>query len=285
MYLPTKKIGKNNSKTEQIAADNEKRIQWNREVDRALVSAVPEGDIQQIKKEYITDRIKTSIAVFGNQPERFGNIVNTAVMALALLVSKVLQKAREMAAHIWNVEPNQEKTVEVTQRKETIPDKPSVAERQILPQPVMPPDAAEYHKLKKIYEELQKQNEAIFAVEHERSLLEVEQGNLKGIKALTKKGELQIKIDRLNGQAEQMKGALSKIVRRYDYYSIQEFLRAYYASKVTYATYLDEVKKWEMTYGTVEQNQSVKGKLKEYQKKVNEQEKSYTYHRRDRGAR
>ena len=36
LYLATKKIGKNNPKAEQIRADNEKRMQWNREVDRRL---------------------------------------------------------------------------------------------------------------------------------------------------------------------------------------------------------------------------------------------------------
>lgn len=45
LYLATKKIGKNNPKAEQIRADNEKRMQWNREVDRAVVSNVPEAEI------------------------------------------------------------------------------------------------------------------------------------------------------------------------------------------------------------------------------------------------
>ncbi len=282
LYLPTKKIGKNNLKAEQIEADNEKRMQWNREVDRALVSAVPEGDIQQIKKEYITDQIKTSIAVFGNQPEYFGNIVTTAVMALAILISKVLQKARDVAAGILNVEPKQKKAAGVTQREESVPDKQRVVEPQIPPQPTMPPDAAAYPKLEKIYAELQKQNEAISVIEKERSLLEIEHDDLRGFKALTKKGELQTKIDRLNSQAAQLKGALSKIVKRYYYYSVQEFYGIYYASKAAAAKYQDEVKKWEVTYGIEAQNQSVKVKLEEYRKKVREQEKNHIYYYKGR---
>ena len=50
LYLATKKIGKNNPKAEQIQTDNEYRMRWNCEVDRAIVSGVAETEIQQIKK-------------------------------------------------------------------------------------------------------------------------------------------------------------------------------------------------------------------------------------------
>lgn len=68
LYLATKKIGKNNPKAEQIKEDNEVRMQWNQEVDRAIVSQVPEDEIRQIKNEFITDRIRNSIKVWGNRP-------------------------------------------------------------------------------------------------------------------------------------------------------------------------------------------------------------------------
>ena len=50
-YLATKKVGKNNPKAEEIKADNEIRMEWNREVDRAIVSGVPEAEILEIKKQ------------------------------------------------------------------------------------------------------------------------------------------------------------------------------------------------------------------------------------------
>ena len=40
VYLPTKKIGKNNPQEEQIKRNNEVRQQWNQTVDRALFSGV-----------------------------------------------------------------------------------------------------------------------------------------------------------------------------------------------------------------------------------------------------
>ena len=75
LYLATKKIGKNNPKSEQIKENNEVRMQWNHEVDRALVSQVPEDEIRQIKNEFITDRIRNSIKVWGNRPELLANII------------------------------------------------------------------------------------------------------------------------------------------------------------------------------------------------------------------
>ena len=101
LYLATKKIGKNNPKAEQIQADNEMRMRWNREVDRAIVSDVPETEIRQIKKKYITDRIRESVDIFGSQPERLRSIIMTAVTVLALLISKVLDKARELSAKLF----------------------------------------------------------------------------------------------------------------------------------------------------------------------------------------
>ena len=76
------------------------RMRWNCEVDRAIVSGVPETEIQQIKREYITDRIRESVGVFGNKPERFGTILMSAVAVLAMLISKVLDKARELSANL-----------------------------------------------------------------------------------------------------------------------------------------------------------------------------------------
>ena len=104
LYLAAKKIGKNNPKAEQIQTDNGYRMRWNREVDRAIVSGVAETEIQQIKKEYISKRIKESIDLFGSQPERLGTILMSAVAVLAMLISKTLQKARELSAKLSDTE-------------------------------------------------------------------------------------------------------------------------------------------------------------------------------------
>lgn len=47
------------------------------------------------KKEYITDNTKESVALLGSQPERFGKILMSAVVVLAMLISNVQQKAKD----------------------------------------------------------------------------------------------------------------------------------------------------------------------------------------------
>lgn len=211
LYLATKKIGKNNPKAELIQLDDEIRMKWNQEVDRAIVSEVPETEIRQIKKEYITDRIKSSIEIYRNRPERFGHIIGTAITALVLLISKVIKAARELKNKLFQEElskmyPQQKEAVsDIPSEESKTSDKPT-SETHIAPEPVpqvqepvkpqIPPrpdmsaDAKAYHKLSKIYLELKKQNNIIFETEKERNALEDQRDNLKGLAKLTKKSEL-----------------------------------------------------------------------------------------------
>ena len=47
-YLATKKIGKNNPKEEKIRADNYLRQEWNRNVDRALLTGASEVEVMHL---------------------------------------------------------------------------------------------------------------------------------------------------------------------------------------------------------------------------------------------
>ena len=110
-YLATKKIGRNNPKAEQIEQDNKLRMDWNREVDRAIISNVPMDDILQIKREHITEPIKRSIKIYGNKPQRLALILNMAITELVLLISKVLEAARTIRNKILHTDvTNAEKT-------------------------------------------------------------------------------------------------------------------------------------------------------------------------------
>ena len=85
----------------------------------------------------------------------------------------------------------------------------------IPPKPVMSAEAAAYPKLLKIYKELNRQNGIIFDAERESNELELECDSLKGFAKLTKKGELQSRIDRKNEEIDLLKFGLSGIVKRY----------------------------------------------------------------------
>ena len=112
-------------------------------------------------------------------------------------------------------------TPSVKKTKVTEPPKPRIP-----PKPAMPPDAAVYLKLQRIKIELDKQSEIIFETEHERNLLEIERDDLCGISRLTKKGELDSKIDRKNEEIDFLKSGFSGIVRRYGYDTVQQFYKA-----------------------------------------------------------
>ena len=99
-YLATKKVGKNNPKSEEIKVDNEIRMEWNRAVDRAVVSGVSEAEILELKKTEITDRVKESVEQNGNKPELFGEIVRAAILLLECLIIKAMQKVMDFAEKV-----------------------------------------------------------------------------------------------------------------------------------------------------------------------------------------
>ena len=320
LYLATKKIGKNNPKAEQIQTDNEMRMRWNCEVDRAIVSGVSETEIQQIKKKYITDRIRESVDIFGSQPERLESIIMTAVTALALLISKVLDKARKLSAKFFEkevvqtvTEPSEERTLEKipqtdktpkqehnllkeliansSAQKQELQSQTQVTEQetpQIPPKPVVSTEAAAYPKLLKIYKELNRQNRIIFDAERERNELELERDSLKGFAKLTKKGELQSRIDRKNEEIDLLKVGLSGIIKRYGYQNVQEFYQIYRKSYNSYIACKEQVTKWEKTYGDDNQKkskESVLERLRNPPKKTADYQQQGTLKGKDRGAR
>ncbi len=287
LYIATKKIGKNNPKAEQIQTDNEMRMRWNREVDRAIISGVSETEIQQIKKEYISDRIKESVDIFGSKPERLGTILMSAVAVLAMLISKVLQKARELSAKLFDAEQIQPQ-IPVQEPVRQPPEKETQTKPEIPSKPVMSAEAAVYSKLYKIYKELKRQNEIIFEAEKERNSLELERDDLKGFAKFTKKGELQSKIDRKNEEINILKIGLSGIVKRYGYQNVQEFYQIHHESHNAYVDYKQQETDWEQTYGKESRGQNKESVLERLK---NSPPKAADYHQqrivksKDRGAR
>lgn len=95
VYLPMKKVGKNNPKAEQIEADNRVRTMWNQTVDRALVSGVPEKQILEVKHSEIGQKARVSIQKSGRNPALLKSLIMTAIYALELLISKVFKMSLE----------------------------------------------------------------------------------------------------------------------------------------------------------------------------------------------
>ena len=315
LYLATKKIGKNNPKEEQIKEDNEVRMMWNHEVDRALVSQVPEDKIRQIKKEFITDRIRNSIKAWGNCPELLANIIRGATNRLALLIHDILKAARELKNKLFYEALEKEygskavikadDTVEVVTTpaiEEITEHEPPVAtitatvpetevveqpEPQIPPRPVMPPEVAAVPRLQKVKVTLDKQNHLIFQAERERSQLEIELSDLKGLARLTKKKELESRIAAKNEEIRTLKAGLSGIVRQHGFATVQDFYTAYYTAKRATEAYQQECAKWEEAYGekATPKAKTMHEKIQRYKEKVDRQNASQPHRSRDKGAR
>ena len=315
LYLATKKIGKNNPKAEQIKADNEVRMQWNHEVDRALVSQVPEDKIRQIKKEFITDRIRQSIDAWGKQPNMFASIILHATMRLALLISKVLTAARALKDKLFHEALEKEYGTMATVKEETITtvDTTSVTEEvkepvppkvtitatvpkaevaephkpQIPLRPVIPPEAAAFLKLQKIKVTLDKHNHLIFEAERERNELEIELSELKGLARLTKKKELESKIFAKNEEIRTLKAGLSNIVKQHGFKTVQDFYTAFYTAQCATDAYEKACAKWEEAYGekATLKAETMHEKIQRYQEKVDKQNANRPYQSRDKGAR
>ena len=272
-YLATKKIGRNNPKAEQIEQDNKLRMDWNREVDRAIISNVPMDDILQIKREHITEPIKRSIEIYGNKPQRLALILNMAITELVLLISKVLEAARAIRNKILHTDvTNAEKTdfasnivVDNTDNTSAIEESTKV-ENKITTQeetikevnvtkpdkPVMTPEAATYPKLKKIKAELDNQNNLIFQAEQQRGNLEIELSDLKGLAKLTRKAELQRKIDEKTDYINRLKIGLSNMVRNYGFENMNEFYLSYKESQNAYTKFRKEVDDWKKSNDNAE---------------------------------
>lgn len=78
VYLPTKKIGKNNPKEDEIKADNAARQEWNRAADMALLSGISEAKILEVKRTEIHEKTSQSIKSKGWLPSLFRSIVSKA---------------------------------------------------------------------------------------------------------------------------------------------------------------------------------------------------------------
>lgn len=182
-------------------------------------------------------------------------------------------------------EPSENITIKIIPQTDKMPKQETL---EIPSKPVMPADAAAYPKLLKIYKELNRQSGIIFDAERERNELELERDSLKGLAKLTKKGELQNRINRKNEEIDLLKVGLSGIVKRYGFQTVHDFYKAYAKSKNTYADYRDKADKWEESYGEKPQNrqkESVHKRLMKTQKEIVSRTSKHSSQKNHRGVR
>ena len=286
VYLATKKIGKNNPKAQEIEADNQKRQEWNRAVDMALISGVPEPKIMEVKRKEITEPIRESIVRRGNRPRLFSRIVTVAVEALEFLIASVLfEKPREVpnqteqteTEHPENVAENRMAAVKTTKEEKAEPEQPKMTRL-----------ASKYPKLFKVNKELEDQNGAIQQKQKQLSAKKKELSEVTGWFKGRKKRELQKEIDELKSQIRDMKDYLPRIVQKIGYRSVQDFFKDFKASQTEYSQYRIAIEKWKKETGKEPVAHGIRAKLAEKKQEIQNEQKNKQYIRsqnKDRGAR
>lgn len=203
VYLPAKKIGKNNPKAEEIKEDNEVRTQWNQTVDQALICGVSEQKILWVKREQISKIAYQSTRTGGKQPGLFSEIVLRTIETLKLMIEKIFKaevQKPDLGSELWanapETEKEQRKTDKVMEPEQTVqktvqmPQKKMVRDEMEISEaydqtenrpPKQPEKVSRYLRLESIYKQLQKQNRAIHSKEEEIEILEQQLVDIKGI--------------------------------------------------------------------------------------------------------
>ena len=206
VYLPTKKIGKNNPKAAEIEADNAARQDWNRTADMALVSGIAEAKIIEIRNEHVYNEATRSVQKHGWLPGLFRGII---------------QKAKEL--------------LQVLIRETEIPSKPTLSV-----------DMAEYRRMQKLMGKVQDEARAIKQLLHgELPKLEKQLTEATGLFKGKERKALQERIDRVKQEINRRMDRLPGILKEDGYPDVQAFKKTYDAATALVEQYNHELAAWE----------------------------------------
>ena len=206
VYLPTKKIGKNNPKAAEIEADNTARQEWNRTADLALISGIEETKILEIKQTEIHDEASQSIRENGWLPNLFRGIVG---------------KAKEFLQNI-------------------------IREKDMPPKPVLDMDMDEFSTMQSLMLKVQKQAKAIKKLQEVtlpnlRQQLAKTTGVFKGKERKAREKQIQ----QAEAELDEKLDKLPNILIDDGYPDVQAFMRTYRKAEAIVAQYNQDLAEWE----------------------------------------
>ena len=206
VYLPTKKIGKNNPKAAEIEADNAARQDWNRTADMALVSGIAEARIIEVRNEHVYDEATRSVQKHGWLPGLFRGII---------------QKAKEILMGL-------------------------IRETEVPPMPTLSVDMAEYRKMQKLMGKVQDEARAIKQLMHgELPKLEKQLAETTGLFKGKERKALQEKIAGVQQEIDRRMGRLPSILKEDGYPDVQAFKRLYDDATLLVEQYNLDLAAWE----------------------------------------
>lgn len=206
VYLPTRKIGKNNPKATEIEADNAARQDWNSTADMALVSGIAEAKIIEIRNEHIYGEASRSVHKHGWLPGLFRDII---------------QKAKEILQSL-------------------------IRETAIPPKPVLSVDLTEYRKLQKLMDEAQGEAKAIKRLKDVvKPGLEKQLSEITGLFKGKERKALSEKIEQIQQKIDTRLDKIQGIVKGAGYPDVQAFRQVYDKSTALVEQYNRDLAAWE----------------------------------------
>ena len=205
IYLPTKKIGKNNPKAAEIEADNAARQEWNRTADMALISGIEEAKILEIKKEEIHQKASQSIKTNGWLPNLFRSIVG---------------KAKEFLQNL-------------------------IRQTALLPKPVLNMDMAEFRTMQKLMIRVQDRAREIRSLQDEVPKLKAQLAETKGIFKGKERKALEAQIQQTEREIADKLDKIPDTLKADGYPDVQAFMATYRKMEAVVEQYNRDLAEWE----------------------------------------
>lgn len=205
VYLPTKKIGKNNPKAAEIEADNAARQEWNRTADMALVSGIEEAKILEIKQAEIHDKVSSSIRKSGWLPNLFRRIVS---------------KAKDFLQNL-------------------------IREHEMPPKPTLSINMAEFRSMRNLMIRVQDEARAIRSLQEEVPKLKEQLSEAKGIFKGKERKALTEQIQQTEKEISERLDKLPDILREDGYPDVQAFMATYRKAEAVVEQYNRDLADWE----------------------------------------
>lgn len=233
VYLPTKKIGKNNPKAAEIEADNAARQDWNRTADMALVFGIEESKIIEIRNEHVYDEATRSVQRHGWLPGLFLGII---------------QKAKEILMGL-------------------------IRETEVPPKPTLSVDMAEYRKMQKLMVKVQDEARAVKQLMHgELPKLEKQLAETTGLFKGKERKALQEKIAGVQQEIDRRMDRLPGIMKEDGYPDVQAFKRLYDEATILVEQYNRDLAAWERQIHGEPQPQQAPPEKESIRKKLRDME-------------
>lgn len=250
VYLPTKKIGKNNPKAEQIRKNNQVRMKWNSTVDEALFYQVPRKHIRTIKEEKILKNVnkfgKTETKKVGGLRKNKSSRESAGVGIFAGVFEKAVGMACDCLKGLIKI------------FKGAIAPKP--------PQPVK-----EYKQYAKMVDELLENHRALNRV-HMAIREAKDQMDRKEYRMFGGKKKLKDEIVQLENQEKTARSLENRLLKKLDDDSVDEVIRKFNRMRMEMDAYKNSVDRAEDAKEM--QDENVREYMEDVQEKTSAKEKS-----------